>query len=537
MGDAKFTTRKTKPAMLRKTLYALLVMLLLALPAALGSVMLHQWAGGATFLDFSPLSPDEILYWQQFASATEYPRITGHYSNFEIVPPIEIFGRYQLWGPFVPHYYALFGRLLGWQYYTPILVNVISITTALGLFVAVVRPRLWGLALLILAVVGFTPLWLYLPTGLTETLHQASAVGVAAGFAVLLRTETPRPRFLWGFAAYLLLITLTLRVTWAVLLPPLAIIALWRRGWRATVGGVLASGVGAVLMFGLRSNLWATFPEQFNERVRVQFQESASAGFAFWWEHILYNINGMNWSPYTNQAFYIGMGWLLILLAAQAVVFALVWRLRAASAPSASTQHIFYRETAFNAYNLIAITAVIVVFYDIFDWRGYRTIAPHLFAVLLILAVMRWRGWLIAGALVFALYGLPDARTVYQDYYWTGHGHYTGLAATLTEPYAEIATHLTLDRAPANGWCNAITVSQFEVGSILAIPAGFGINMALWGHDQFFPPESYWFKSRYLWMSAELHDRYAPNGASEQIAVVNGVPLYRNLASACDARP
>lgn len=558
-----------------------LTLTLVLMPAILGAAMLYARMDGALFWQFAPLSSDEVFYWHQGASATAYPLATGYYTNNEVPPAWTPFGRFAYWGPFVPHLYALFGRVLGWETYTPLIANLIIVTIALAAFVWRVRPNVEALAWLNGVLLTFIPLWLYIPTGLTEVLHQASAIGLAAVLWPLLRDESPPPaRARWVAFAYLSLITITLRVTWGILFLPLVV--LWRRdAWRrwrlvAWLGAAIAYLLG---LYAARSAMWTEFPEQFNQRVRYAFSQSFADGVAVWREHFLYNLNGMHWSPVTNQWFFFGLRGLVSALIAAAVFLWLrerwlngarghwphigavtllsaglflmwdpihygVWPLAWQVSGGVLVVYAFLMwlrvrlrgdvvsawEVGFHLWNLFVITAVITVFYDTFDWRGYRTIAPHLLVTLLLLAAMR-RRWLVLPLMAFALLSVRDASVVYGDYYWAG-----GKFSPTHQPsplVGELAELLTVDPTPANGWCNSVTMDHWLPESLLSLPPGMGFNLAYYVHGRKIIPVESWFNAQYLWMSEGLHDAHGGEGRTEQLGTVNGVPLYRNLESAC----
>ncbi|MFZ4814467.1 MAG: hypothetical protein ACOYL5_08030 [Phototrophicaceae bacterium] len=511
--------------LLKRALYTLFTLTLLIMPVAITSGLLAWQHNGATLLDFTPINVDEVLYWQQGASATAFPLSSGYYTNLEKPADISLLGRYQMWGPFLMQYYALFGRVIGWDYWAIPLINLISFTAVLALTVWLTRPSLEGLILLNIVILTFIPLWLYTPTGLTETLHQASAVAIAAGLVVLMRQ--PRRRTKIAVLVLLLAVTLGLRVTWGILLFPLVILWGQPTGRQRALWLGIAT-VGLLALYGLRSSLWTSFPEQFNQRVRVKFSESFQSGITFWWEHITYNLNGMRWDPLTNQAFYIQLGALAGLLCLAALV---IWLLR--HRPNAEGR-IGSGEIAFHLFNLAVITAVIVVFYDVFDWRGYRTIAPHLLLTLVMLALMR-RRWLVLAMIPFTVWVMPNALSaVYNDYYWTGYGHFTpSVREGITENVRLLAEHIQPQVNPPSAWCNSIALSQLDMQRVLAIPHGIGLNLIYGDLDNWMAPPPYTFKSRYLWLSPEVIARYQADAQAEYLGHIGGTPLYRNLTVDC----
>lgn len=568
--------------MRQRVLYGVLTVTLLVMPIGLGALMLFVLMNGATFNQFQSLTSDEFYYWQQGLSASVAPFHSGYYSNNEVLPALDTIGRFQYWGPFVPHYYALVSRLLGgWHNDSMIWVNLISFTAALGLFVAIVRPKLESLAWLNVVVLTFVPLWIYIPTGLTEVLHQATAIGIAAGFALMLQGENPpSARARWGLLIFLSVITLMFRVTWGILFVPLVI--LWQRdNWKRwpLVTSLAVALVGIIGMYILRGMLWTVFPEQHFERFKATLAVSVPDALSMAYTHFLYNLNGMHWEPLTNQLLYVALRVLVTLMIVAAVWVWLRWRWMRGQ--HATWTHILMTvalgalmfvlwdpirhgvwplaayafggtfavymgllllrrrirhalsvwEIGFHLFNILAIVGTISIFYDVFDWRGYRTIAPHLLLSLMVLAVMRRRAILLA-VIAVALWSVPNAlTTVYPDYYFAG-GKFP--ADSAPNPFVdELAALMPFDPHADDPWCNSVAIgANADFMRFTAIPAGIGFNRIYPSADIL--PDDYWFQSRYLWIPADDFARYAENGEAEYIGDVGGTPFYLNLERTCN---
>ena len=511
--------------------YGLLAAALVLLPALLGTLLIGLQYPGRTWADFTPLG-DETWYWHQTATARVAPFGGGFYTFYEVPTTIQAFGRYSTWGPFVPLYYAAVSNVVGWSYAAIPLVNLLTLTFALALMVWVVRPHREGLVLAIVALLAFTPLWLYINTGLSETLVMAAAVGLAAGFAPLLMGRDLRPRYLVALAAYILLISLTLRVTFSLYLLLLAgWLALGRSPLIWLRNGALAVGASGVL-FVVYSGLRSFFPFRPHRTILTAFADAGvNAGVVAALDHWTYNLNGVRWAPWTNQAFYVLLAGLAALLLVCWLV-AFFWR-----EPPAWVALPGRAESAAHLFNLVAIFAVIALFYELYDWRGYRTIAPHLLVSLLWLAVLR-RRWLVIAAFVFSLFVLQDAWVnVYPDNYRTENRYVPEvIRPPLADNIVGLSEYLAYVPDAPSPWCNTVTVNSGDPFTVVALPPGMGFSLVPAPDPQHFPAGTSWFRSRYLWLDPHVYDAFAANGRAEQIGIVAGRTLYLNLDSDCSTR-
>jgi hypothetical protein len=164
------------------------------------------------------------------------------------------------------------------------------------------------------------------------------------------------------------------------------------------------------------------------------------------------------------------------------------------------------QEQWFHLINLGLILILNLTLYDIYLWRSYRLIAPHLLVSMLLLVAFR-RFWLV-GLMIAAsaVLTLSFVRN-YKDL-WVVQFRYSQQAIadfqTLTSPY------LAYDVQSPNPWCNTMLLEILDsvhptfYPEIMSVPAGIGISYFLQNMDQSFLPP----KSRYLLLSAATYERF-----------------------------
>jgi hypothetical protein len=130
----------------------------------------------------------------------------------------------------------------------------------------------------------------------------------------------------------------------------------------------------------------------------------------------------------------------------------------------------------FHVLNLVAITTVLTLFYEISPaWRDFRVLAPHLL-LSLVICVLAFPPRLVAAYLAVALLLGPAFVGKYQSF----HGARLTMNRASYSAFAR-STQPPLDFDPEGGaWDNSLLVSDETMGPhLVGLPAGIGINLVL----------------------------------------------------------
>ncbi|MBC7814474.1 MAG: hypothetical protein H7175_25180 [Burkholderiales bacterium] len=150
-----------------------------------------------------------------------------------------------------------------------------------------------------------------------------------------------------------------------------------------------------------------------------------------------------------------------------------LWRQRSVGTTHVSPAHdIRFKENVFHFLNLSIVFAAIIVAYDMFSWRDYRIIAPHLLvSLLLLVAFRRWR--LVMLVIIVGTLTFPKFRESYP-------------VDSFTYPPERIAAFaesiegaLAYEPEQNNAWCNTLLLhgSHLLGPALTAIPAGIGLSV------------------------------------------------------------
>jgi hypothetical protein len=194
--------------------------------------------------DFRPARPDEVGYFLQSQAYCQSGFHAGYFTLDE-EPARASFSHFGVHGPVFPVLYGSLGRLFGLSYRSAPLFNVALLTAALAVYIALVRPPVAVLLGLSAFVLTYWHYYVFVYSWMQETTHLAIAVVVAGIFTSLL-WDTPLSRtaaFRAGAVAFIASAAL-LRISWALMLPPLALLCLPRLTRRASLAALGVSFLG-----------------------------------------------------------------------------------------------------------------------------------------------------------------------------------------------------------------------------------------------------------------------------------------------------
>jgi len=496
--------------------------LLVCLTPMLVGILLLQLVFQATFQDFLPLWSDELWYWHQAKTFTAVGWDNGYYTAAELTPSAD-WSRYYAWGPYVVMFYSLFDRLFSLQPQSILYINLVLLTIAIAVSLWVMRPNRRQLILMGLLYALWSPMILYIPTGMLEVLQHTIAILLASIFYILINREPDAPPSKRVLAIGVLLIVAVslIRVTWAVLLLPLFVLSRADRSWRTLIASTVIAVPIVLMLAQLVLTTAAPFTNNFT-LVIWRFQESFAAGLELYQRAIYFNIVRL-----FDASVPLHLAFRLLFLGL--FLFSL-WQLWRTIRKPQRGEKSWREQIVLHFYNLgfIALTGIFV--YHLHDWFGFRWVAANLFfTVLLLVAFMRWRVSLaVIGALVIMLpLTLQSYTQLHESHIVDAEAH-----AAYADWRQTLGAVLVYQPEAETGWCNTLLVAlpgAYDPLQLLAVEPGIGLS--IW-QPQIIPNLP--FKSAYLLLDDERLAQYPDDIHVETISEFEKGTLYRNLDAACD---
>jgi len=446
-----------------------LILVLVILPSVI-AIALPLLFWGKPVFTFIPNSSDEIIYWREINSFVHYGFGGGQYSNDEL-PARFALSPYGTHGPAFAVVYGAIGKVFGWQEYSPVLIHLILLASALFVAVKIVNPGKKQLLVLILLFATWWPLQLYISSNMQEVLHSSAAIVVAALFYKFFVDKKNKLRYAI-YISLLLVFLAPLRFIWSFLIFPLLIFFPERISLKslalALFGTVslLLAGAGFVYFFYSPSPwFWTTLLQT--------FQSSPRAGLSELWQHFLAS---------TQNFIVLNKGLpLVVLLRYQVMGLMLAWGLflikymkaRGNKAQSDTSQIVFH------FLNLGAVITFVWFFYDVLDTRDYRMlIGPLLLSMLLLVFSNKLK--FVYPIIVVNLIFLSSFLSYYSYFRFANFNY----APQLVQETTEIVNSQLEFLPDTDRWCNTISVSKYgaynSISYLLAgINSGFGITTIL----------------------------------------------------------
>ncbi|MCA9912974.1 MAG: hypothetical protein KC496_06480 [Anaerolineae bacterium] len=504
--------------MFARTFQWLLIVVLLLLPTAL-TVSLLRTQYDSTLTDLVPIWADEVWYWHQAKSFSEAGLNSGYYSVTEI-PANADFSHFLAWGMAIPIFYGSIGAVFGMLLHLIPLVNLVCITLALSLFIYAVHPNWLQLLAMGALLVTFAPFIIYSSSSLLPLLQQSIAIGMAAGFVLLLRQREETAQITRIALALLLILAAWVRPTWSLLFVPYVLLQQPHWTWRNVLAGFALGAAIFLLMTLFYSWTAAPFPNFRSEFLRTLVADPAAA-LPLLLQNVQTNLRLLGEGNLLEVRLRLQI--LLITALLLATFLLSLWRRKHTKSPGRK-----WREPVVLLYMLGAAFVLTVVLYDVKEWRDYRVLAPLLLLVGLALIAQR-RRLLVLTLLATNLLIVPEALNVYRI--WT-EWHVS--EARQEEYYAwEAELQKVLQYEPgADPWCNTLLHSHrylFGATSVLlAVDEGIGLSSPL---DQAMSPP---FRSRYLLFDESDQERYGVALNVRQLLIVPDGVLYENLDADCE---
>jgi hypothetical protein len=405
---------------------------------------------------FLPVWTDEVAYWNEAAVFT-HAGFDGGYITVHEQTPSASFSRFGAHGPSFAVFQGAIGRIIGWQPFTPFLINLAVVSLAAFAWLRATGAAHSVAAALLVAT--YWPLLLYLPTGMQEATHFA----LAFLFAVAIeRVSTGTRSSTWIWPAILVAVSALLRPTWALMLLPLG----WNRARRggpvAIAGLVAATIVLAVAAYGSFDLLASAGYQNNLRRVAEAWTDSPENAVAMTVNRAA--LNGRLLFTTTEDeppeiAFRYFLVSFVVILLARWFMMRRGW-----SGPRPAA----VLELALLA--VIPVFAVVLVFGEVESWRDFRILAPHLLVALLLLAVRGgWERWLWMATLAVAPIYVSEFVEFHEERFTASHAPISAMGEA-TRPVLPF-------RRDASPWANTVLVHAESLQyPLVGLPAGIGVS-------------------------------------------------------------
>jgi hypothetical protein len=474
----------------------------------------------STIFDFVPAWNDELFYWHQTLTFQEVGFEGGHYTRHEQPAPLPFF-RFYVHGPMFPMLYGSIGALVGWHFYTAILLNMALLAAAILFFFHALRGKmsLWQQVLALLLLLSFWPILLYVPSNMQESLHHAAAIVLAGLFYRLACSTSPTLRFEKLALLVLLIAAALTRLSWVFLFFPLLL--LWPTKRTPQRVALLLAAASALLLvtYVVRAAWSAPYPN-FMTKFTHELAHAPGHAAEMFFTHALDNLGNFP----TGALLEIVQRHSVLFVLAGACTLGLLalrqsWRDRGMSSLHNPRETLI---PLLHLFNLGVPFALSILVYDLYIWRDYRVLAPHLLLSLLLFIPQRGTAWIVGAIMTVNLVFSPTFVHTYAEIHTE---HFTDI-----EPLplsAEEIRSIVVYEKSQNPWCNSFLIGNADIVLARVVPAGIGISYVV-DEDMVELP----LKSKYVFLEPEVSNldedtQLYPAGTSSSPAI------FLNLDAPC----
>jgi len=476
---------------------------------------------------FLPFHNDEVGYWHEINTYTNYSFAGGYY-NIEEKTSQATFSPFGEHGPFFALLYGTIGKITGWTANTGVYINIGLIFLSILAYLWIIKPTFFQTAVIGGFLCTCWVLLLYVASNLQESLHQAAGIIVACLFWKLLSTSN-KSKFRYMFiiltAVFILLISIP-RFTWLLLFIPFIYILFKDKPLHLIIGFLIAI-VLILLLTWIIASLYAPYPEAFYPKMIGEFQLSFSKGFSLLLHHTKSNLRDYLQAGRDDPFLGIVQRYQVLLILA--TLFGL-WFYRVIRRKTPGRK--FFQESPTLVTLLLVFVPIFlsqIMFYDIYYWRDYRVFGPYILLTILLLISFEKKvvyyslvGILIACNLLFISYFYQD----FIHFHWAQF--YYDQKAILK--FQTTAHDILIYNYYPNHWCNTLLTNNYPQ-EFLGIPAGIGISFVMDPERVEFP-----LKSKYLLLEDKIYKEWLHNHSinTQFLATSQFGNFYLNLDARCN---
>ncbi len=475
---------------------------------------------------FAPVAySDAIEYWHEIATFNRVGLNGGYYSYLQNIPAVPTF-HFGVHGPVFISMIGIISKIIGWNYATPIYLNMAFIGIAFILFAWLCKLDQLQIIMAGVAVITYWPVLMFMPTTYQESFQQAGGIIVAGAFsAAFIKGKYTS---LWKkivVVLFILILALT-RYSWALVLFPLFLLFFPRKKRYTLLSIFLTLTIFCLVVF-TNSKISST-GNTLSDTLFREFSTSFMNGVRYILLQISMNVGMFFEFPYTpialNRLEYIGL--MLFVLIDGIVLFFLAKRRSRQDEPSAARM-----KEDFIVF-LVAFPLIAAAFAFYYMTGDYRFFAPLvLFGLLIFVRSKRYTPVLVG---IFCSLVITSSFIGTYKSVWSPTFRFD--RDSLMETRQLLADYLPYTEDTDNAWCNTIYLPWHLYDyRVAAIPPGIGVSCYYRGLDDYtldFP-----FLARYLWITTEEYQVLAPENAArlqkiaDMPAVTNVPDAYNNIGT------
>ncbi|HOH74237.1 MAG TPA: hypothetical protein PKW38_00490 [Paludibacteraceae bacterium] len=422
------------------------VIVFAALPWILMS-LLSYWYFDGSIIDLSPLWSDELSYWHESLSFSQKGFNFGYYTFYEELPNLFSFGTHGIGTISV---YAFFANFFGPQYYLIPVANAMLLSFSF-IYIVLMEKDKKKLIMIFLFISTFTPLLLYINSSMSEILNYSLML-----IYVLLMSCYSKKESRYCFFLLLMYVTIMafVRVYYVLLFIPILYLRIKSFSFKFW-GLMLLLLIYAAVLYYIVSLFVSPYPfgyltDLFNEDSISAFMTSLCCHFCNnLGRFFLFSSSGVE----NLQRYY----YFIIMVS--------------------SFGYWYYSGKVKRMYFIIfgimfLFMNTVVCFYDVFDWRDFRTLSPILLSCVVFFIiecknkkVLNYVFLLCVVANVFVFIRMNKTNV----YYETNKDRYIDVENCDLSQFVKYRNGLTK-------YDNTILVTSFDRNLLLSIPIGLGIT-------------------------------------------------------------
>lgn len=423
-----------------------------------------------------------------------------------------ILGTGGAWSPAILFPYALWGMMFGWNYSSVAVANVVFLCIVNALVLLILKPDRVGIFRLLLLEVLSSHLWLYMNTIMSEVLRYSLGILLAAMLLRLLFEEEKNISRLFAYVIVPIYILLTIQIyIFFAFAIPVYVFAIMKhkKWWKKVVVSFFSMAVvagGSYYLLHLISSNYNIYKTEMLLET-LQKKDVMGAIRTFLW---MFKVGVLDlWNCFRSMTGHGMFHWFVVFLGIMVIIPLgyLVWSwlqnvrcrgedLLQKSDRRENTDSVQKSDWKKNvglsfwtkdrrvcltvAYSVAIFVFMYITVYSLEAFTFYRGLGIVVLFSLVFASQMRDRKWYIAGLICYAigmLYvpkNMPDFNT--ERYVTTEmRKEWDDLAEKL-----ENAMVLTVEELR---WENTAVLYTMEPKLICSIPAGFGVNFAMYSDE------------------------------------------------------